>query len=100
MSSIEFAKPTASYSYTFPAMVAGTITSVNLPNFFLGTSRVVGAVRTTSGGVVGTPFIASITAGAVGTQGCVLVLRSGNAGDTSTYTITWTNEVASALSNA
>ena len=100
MSSIEFAKPSASYSYTFPAMVAGTITSANLPNFYLGTSHVLGVVRTTAGGTPGTPYISAIAGSAVGTQGCLVTLRSGNALDISVYTITWSNESASGLSNA
>lgn len=100
MSSLEFASPSASYSYTFPVMVAGTVASANLPNFFLGTSRILGIVRTTAGGTVGAPYVSGIAGSVVGTQGCVITLRSGNALDTSVYTITWTNECASGLLNA
>jgi len=108
MSQLEVAKNTSPvYAFTFAAMAAGTITSTNvqatfnassLVNYFNGTSKVIGIVRTTSGGVPGIPRLADLgvlinsTADGYIPQ---LQLRANNITDTSVYTIYWVNEVVS-----
>ena len=71
MSSLENQSSSAIFSYTFPAMAAGTITSgaaepVLNNNFTLGVSRILGMVRKTVGVNPGAPFIGSLTTGAAG----------------------------------
>lgn len=101
MSNLENNVSSQIFSFTFPAMIAGTQTSgagnaVLNANFLLGVSRVLGVVRTTSGGVVGTPYIASIAVPAGGTAAAkttTIVLNSSVNTDTSVYTLYWQNEV-------
>lgn len=101
MSNLENNVSSQIFSFAFPAMVAGTQTSgagnaVLNANFLLGVSRVLGVVRTTSGGVVGTPYIASIAVPAGGTAAAkttTIVLNSSVNTDTSVYTLYWQNEV-------
>ena len=92
------------FSYTFPAMVSGTQTSgagntVLNANYLLGVSHILGLVRTTSGGTVGTPYVASIAVPAGGTAAAkttTIVLNSSVNTDTSVYTIYWQNQVLNA----
>jgi hypothetical protein len=93
------------YSYQFPAMVAGTITTTNvsatylasnLKNFFSEVSEIVGIVRTTAGGVVGQPYLGSSVSINNTADGYlpILTLRSSVITDTSVYTMYWQNAVA------
>jgi hypothetical protein len=101
MSNLENNVSSQVFSFTFPAMVSGTQTSgsanaVLNANFLLGVSRVLGLVRTTSGGTVGTPYIASIAVPAGGTAAAkttTIVLNSSVNTDTSVYTLYWQNDV-------
>jgi hypothetical protein len=108
MSELEIAKASSPvYAYTFAALVAGTVTTSNvqatidassLVNFYIQTSKVVGIVRTTAGGVTGKPYLnnlgAVINSAATG-YNPQLQLRSSVVTDTSVYTMYWVNEVAS-----
>jgi hypothetical protein len=104
MSNLENNVSSQVFSFTFPAMVSGTQTSgsanaVLNANFLLGVSRVMGLVRTTSGGTVGTPYIASIAVPAGGTAAAkttTIVLNSSVNTDTSVYTLYWQNETLNA----
>ena len=106
MSQLEVAKETSPiYSYTFPAMVAGTVTTsdviatVNasaLVNFKPACSRILGVRLVTAGGTQGTVCVNNLGAQASSTTGFIqqLQLRSTDVADTSTYAVYWTNEVA------
>ena len=94
------------YSYVFPVMVAGTISTTNvsatylasdLKNFYQQSSKIVGIVRTTAGGVVGQPYLSSLPTINNTADGYipVLTLRSSVITDTSVYTVYWQNEVVS-----
>jgi len=103
MSSSENQPSSPVFSFTFPAMALGTVTSAGAPgvavlneNFLLGVSRVLGLVRKTSV-APGTPYIASIAVPAGGTAAAkttTIVLNSSVNTDLSTYTLLWQNEVA------
>jgi len=100
MANLEVAKFSQVYSYTFPAMAAGTATSgagdaVLNANFSpTGSSRVIGMRRTTSGGVVGQPYITSVTLSNTATfpRTATVVITSNVNTDTSVYTMYWVNE--------
>lgn len=104
MSSLENQVSSPIFSYTFPIMVAGTISSGALAaatvvgaNFFTGTSRVLGLVRTTPSvnpANNSNPYIASIavTGGGVFPRTVTIVLNSFVNTDTSIYTMYWQNE--------
>lgn len=108
MANLEVAKFSQVYSYTFPAMVAGTITSggadaVLNANFSpSGSSRVLGIRRTTAGGVVGQPYITTVTPSAnnVFPRTVTVVITSNVNTDTSVYTMYWTNETIPITSGA
>lgn len=95
MSNSEIAPPSAYNQFALPALTAGLLAVTNLPSSFLpGVSRIVGCVRTTSGGTVGQPrCIITFDASAVANVARVAV-ASTNALDTSVYTLLWVNEVA------
>jgi hypothetical protein len=93
------------YSYQFPALTAGTVTTTNvtaqylllsLKNFFPQSSKIVGIVRTTVGGTVGQPYL-GINANNINSTADgylpLLTLRSSTNADTSVYTLYWQNEV-------
>ena len=101
MANLEVAKFSQVYSYTFPAMVAGTASSgagdaVLNANFNPnGSSRVLGFKRTTSAGVVGQPYIQAVTVSNTVTfpRTVSVAIVSGTANtDLSTYTMYWINE--------
>jgi len=107
MSQLEIAKFTAPiYSYTFPVMVAGTISTTNvsatynasaLSRFTPQSSKVLGVVRTTAGGVVGQPLLGVVPNNINSTADGylpILTLRSSVNTDTSVYTMYWVNELA------
>jgi len=110
MSQLEVGRVTTPvYSYTFPAMASGTVTTTNDPAvygvatfplrfFFPATSRILGLVLVTAGGTVGTPYVnnkgAVINSTATG-YFPQLSLNSSNVADTSVYKVYWTNEVGS-----
>jgi hypothetical protein len=104
MSNLENNVSSQIFSFSFPAMISGTQTSgsanaVLNANFLLGVSQVLGLVRTTSGGTVGTPYIASIAVPAGGTAAAkttTIVLNSSVNTDTSVYTLYWQNNVLNA----
>jgi len=104
MSNLENNVSSQVFSFSFPAMVSGTQTSgasnaVLNANYLLGVSRVLGLVRTTTGGTVGTPYIASISVPAGGTAAAkttTIVLNSSVNTDTSIYTLYWQNDVLNA----
>ena len=104
MSTLENNIQSQIFSFTFPAMVSGSQTSgaantVLNANFLLGVSQILGLVRTTTGGVVGTPYVASIAVPAGGTAAAkttTIVLNSSVNTDTSVYTIYWRNETLNA----
>lgn len=92
------------YSYEFPAMIAGTVSTTNvsatylasnLKNFYQQVSKVVGIVRTTPLGTIGQPYLSSLPTINSGADGYipVLTLRSGTILDLSVYTVYWQNEV-------
>jgi hypothetical protein len=102
MSQNELSNLSNVYSYTFPAAVAGVSTSPAVPNFFLGTSKVLG-LKKVSGVYAGTPQLASITPSAAGSaQGCVLVANSTSSAATEVgrLAIYWINESSNSLLNA
>jgi hypothetical protein len=96
MSNLEVAKFSQIYSKAFAAMATGFTAELALnANFFGGVSRVLGVVRTTSGGTVGTStqfVISTPVSAAAGTP--LARLYSQNAADTSVYTLYWVNEIA------
>jgi hypothetical protein len=92
------------YSYTFPAMVGGTISTTNvsatylasnLKDFYQQSSKIVGIVRTTPLGTVGQPYLSSLPTVNNTADGFipVLTLRSSTNLDLSIYTVYWQNEV-------
>lgn len=87
-------------SFTFNAMTAGTVTQ-NVANFCLGLSQILGFTRTTPGGVIGNPYVGTISAvpagGVSGSIGNSINLNSTNAGDTSVYTMFFTTPTLSGL---
>ena len=92
MSQYEVASESSIYSYTFPAMTAGSVNNgVAMPNFNGVTSQILGCVRVTAGGAVGQPY-ADQTAGLAVFP--TIILRSSSATDTSVYRIYWTNIVS------
>ena len=100
MSNYDVGQPSATYQIAFPAMGSTTAGLASLPkstaglvNFFPNSSKVLGLVRTTSGGTVGNVRLV-ITAAAVGDNANVLTINSSNSADTSIYTLYWTNETA------
>lgn len=93
------------YSYTFPVMAAGTISTTNvsatyvgstLARFYTENSKIVGIVRTTAGGVVGQPYFGAVNTINSTADGYlpIITLRSSVITDTSVYTFYWTNELA------
>jgi hypothetical protein len=92
MSSAEFVAPSKVFSVVIGPLVAGTAASAAQPNFLPGCSRVCGVVRTTSAGVAAAVSL-QVGAVAIGAGGPILTLNSANAGDLSTYTLFWRNEV-------
>jgi hypothetical protein len=95
MSQLEVSKNSLpQYSFTFGAMVAGVSPDpvAEIPEFFPACSKVVACVRTTAGGVVGTPYFATplVVAGSFPKPKMI----SSNVGDLSVYTIYWVNETA------
>ena len=95
MSQLEVSKNALpQFSYTFSAMVAGVTPNPAsaIPQFYPACSKVVGCVRTTAGGAVGTPYLVTplVVAGSFPKP----VLTSSSATDTSIYTIYWVNETA------
>jgi len=98
MSNAEIASQSSpEYSFTYPAMVAGVIANVaQIPNFLGSVSHIVGCVRVTAGGVVGTVTSGvSLSPSPLTAPGFALVsLVSSVNTDTSVYRIYWTNRVA------
>lgn len=94
------------YSYTFAALgtggaPAGTQVSSNViankvQNLYQSCSKIVGIVRTTSGGVVGQPLVKIETAANSVASGFLALLSISSTlnTDASVYTVYWTNEVA------
>jgi len=97
MSNYEVGQPSATYQIAFPAMTAGSAslpkTTAGIVNFFPNSSKVLGLVRTTSGGTPGNVRLV-ITASAIADNANVLTINSSTNLDTSTYTLYWTNETA------
>lgn len=97
MSAIEFATASKTFSVDI-TLVAGTATTAKLTNFTSGVSKILGVVRKTSGGVVGSPSVGTITPSLVNTAiGCTIALNSTVNTDTSVYTLYWTNEVGAGM---
>lgn len=101
MSQNELSQLSNVYSYTFPVAVAGVSTSAGLPNFYLGTSKVLG-LKKVSGVYAGTPYLKSITPPTTADTGAVVVVNStSNAGtEVGVVAIYWVNESANGLLNA
>lgn len=101
MANLETAQGQNIFQFTLPVMVAGVqtyagvVANVLSNNYFLGTSKILGFIRTTSGGTVGTPAIESVTiSGAVGSRNVAMTVKSTDVLDTSVYTLVWVNEIA------
>lgn len=86
-------------SFSLSAMVAGKAPAIALPSgFSLDKSQIIGFERTTSGGTVGTPFLAAVAPASAGDPASAainLYFRSTNALDTSVYKVFFTNVDAS-----
>jgi hypothetical protein len=82
-------------SFTLSAMVAGKAPAVALPSgFSLDKSQILGFSRITSGGTVGTPFLAVVgtaTSGNPAADAINLYFRSTNVADTSVYKVFFHN---------
>ena len=95
MSQLEVSKNALpQFSYTFANMIAGVTPDPGavIPQFYPACSKLVGCVRTTAGGAVGTPYysILPVVAGSFPKP----KLNSSSNTDTSVYTIYWVNETA------
>jgi hypothetical protein len=98
MSQLETSKKSPQvFSFTFGAMVAGESPAVvaEIPNFFPGTSKVLGVSRITAGASPGQPYlyIPAVVAGSFPKP----ELLSKDAGDTGVYRMLWVNEKAESL---
>jgi hypothetical protein len=106
MSQLEVAQCSSPlYSFTLPAMVAGIVTTTNVSannasiySYFGNCSKVVGIVRSTSGGGGSTKQFLTVrptVACSVPANGYIpiLELTANNVTDTSIYTVYWTNAV-------
>jgi hypothetical protein len=92
MSIYEVASESSIYSYTFPAMGAGSVNNgVAIPNYLGACSQILGCVRITAGGAVGQPY-ADVTSGLATFPS--IILRSSSATDTSVYRVYWTNKLS------
>lgn len=92
MSQLEVSSNSNIYSFTYPAMTAGTVNNSSaIPDFDGATSKLLGCVRVTSGGTAGQPY-AHQQAGL--SLFPTVFLRSSSVLDTSVYKIFWLNELA------
>ena len=92
MSQLEVSNNSPVFSFTFPAMGAGSVNNASaMPNFAGACSKILGCVRVTAGGAVGQPYVDQTSGLAVFPT---IILRSSSATDTSVYRIYWTNQVA------
>ena len=82
---------------TFPAMVAGSA-SVAVPQWYPFMSQLLGFFRTTAGGVVGLPEIASVSVPTAGAPNATITIISSVNTDTSVYTMYWANPAGTAIS--